>query len=349
MWHNAIVPVRCGYPLRNGRLCRQQVKTGSEKCAAGHFCNVHLPDGAISMGACRMKRQGSGWVCEAHDIDSPEWQVLLALGAKVPCRLPGNSVDHEAWLFYPDLPHSTWRLLLKEIVEDPSRKKHWLALGVWPEDLLREVFAVTKDLAVMAMHSSAFPADLHHQAALSSNEKVRAGAASTSATVDDLVLLSQDDTAIVRRAAASNPNTPGKVLEQLATSDSSETVRERAIRNRALPKSVLERLSMDEASFPNLLRTARCPEHVFHTVFEKKLVDLWPLMTRNSACPATLLSQVLKTAERADGIQKNVALHSACPTDTLRWLSRHGLTASVRAAARSSIRYRKKYLFLPRT
>jgi len=31
----------------------------------------------------------NGWVCKTHDLISQEWQVLMALGAQLPCRVPG--------------------------------------------------------------------------------------------------------------------------------------------------------------------------------------------------------------------------------------------------------------------
>jgi len=194
----------CSHPLRGGTRCQNPVGPSTTRCAAGHRPQKRLPDGRVQMGPCRMLETEAGWACETHDLESEEWQVLLALGARPPCRAPVDYND---------------RFVL---AEDPGTPSRTLALLSWDEDAV---------VRWRVAGNPSTPASALEQLARDKNEMVRQWVArNPRAPASVLERLARDGNATMRGWVSWNPSTPASALEQLAR-DKNEMVRTLAHEN----------------------------------------------------------------------------------------------------------------------
>jgi len=267
----------CNYPLKNGGLCKQMVGFQSDHCAAGHPKIRALPHEQLvqQRDGCQMRRVDYGWVCDTHNLDSEEWQVIMALGARFPCRIPGTEKERRTMARRTKVPFVTRRLLaedasihvraelvmnrnctgdvLHQIITN-SQKDTWVMKRVArhpnlrPETILpvaRSERRPFMDIQMELLARTHVPEDALLYMAKSTRPEVRRGVAGhTSASRSLLTMLSADLDYAVRARVAGNPNTPSEVLEQLAT-DKRALVRAGVAANALTPVSILERLSKD--------------------------------------------------------------------------------------------------------
>jgi len=74
----------CAALTARGKRCLNQVTNTQSVC---HVHSRAQTEKNSKLDKCRIRRTPRGWACLSHDLTSREWQVAIALGADIPCRL----------------------------------------------------------------------------------------------------------------------------------------------------------------------------------------------------------------------------------------------------------------------
>jgi len=228
----------CDHPLRSGDRCHNPVGPATTRCAAGHPA-VRDDAGRLRSGACDLAETGTGWVCKTHDLESEEWQVLLVLGARPPCQVPGPVAGRRKIAADKKAKPGTLSLLSWD---EDGTIRYWVALNPNTPASVLERLVGDKDERVRCgvVGNPSTPATILERLARDGNMQVRGGVArNRSAPASALERLARDENKTVRGSVAENPSTPANILEQLAK-DENMAVRYWVAGNPSTPASALE-------------------------------------------------------------------------------------------------------------
>jgi len=207
----------CGHPLDSGGHCRNRVNDLTRYCAAGHD---HYPSPyQAEASGCRAYRTSNGWACYAHDLESEEWQVAMALGAKPPCRVPLPNVERLHLSMEGDCSRST--LLMLSVDSDASVRRNVAMHRAITDDVVRIILADPNSQV---------------RSALLVNPKV---------SVSTLEVLSRDGLAAVREKVAHHDSATESIMRKLAK-DHDHLVRAAVALSLKAPPDVITNLKQDD-------------------------------------------------------------------------------------------------------
>jgi len=237
-----------------------------------------------------------GWVCNTHDPGSEEWQVLMSLGAKMPCRVPGG-----------------------------VKKRMQTALDKRSKPLTLQLLARDEDVGVrggVAMNRNTPASALTRLSEDSSHPVARMAAQNPNLPVESIQRLARSQRNELCDGAAANPSAPPDLLEELA-GHVRWRVREAAAKNLNTAQHVYLRLLEDDHLEVSLslgtLTTRKLPRFLsWHPAFKKALERAVNDATPKGRmallyCP-NLPRTILKQLSKDD----NTAVR-AVAQDKLRW------------------------------
>lgn len=247
----------CEQPLKTGGTCKNPISDTSSRCAAGHSTALStVADSAPGLAGCNLRETADGWICDAHRPTSEEWQVVLALGGKLPCRAPGTPAE-------------------------------WVR---------------------MARDRACGPATLTMLSRCTTMIVVAAVANNLNAPAHVLTTLARHEHARVRKAAATNPRTPGPALQLL----------------------------FQEGTI-DVLSNGNCPIQVLEQALGSTDLDKHNRLAWNPALPQHMLRQLAACADHT--VRQSIAEHSRCDQKVL-----HRLAIDALAHVRSGVAWNKQTL-----
>jgi len=224
-----------------GTPCRNRVALPAQ------LCHVHLVRPASLNQACVMRQDAEGWFCCTHNWASEEWQVLLALGAKVPCRPPGTRSTLEK-MALTSQPHT---LALLAYHDDPSIRNRVAANQHTPQETLYLLW-LTGECAEPLTSNPKCPARILQQYAATpatafARRNIASNPNSPAAALEKLAFSPGDGEAIltgpVVEMVAEHPNCSQELLTRLADSPTERVLCRLLTRQRTLPAAAIKKLS----------------------------------------------------------------------------------------------------------